>query len=90
MDKLNNTLKINSFQRKTVALNEIQALATAALAECIQPEIAELLQRIADKAEMVNALYGNDSGMVELTSSLVNTNSPTMPYMKAVSEMMAP
>ena len=87
MDVLNNKLKINSFKRKTDALDSIAELARRCLSLCAQPDVAELLQGILDTAEVTNELYGSNSEMVELSSSLVSQTSKTNPYMN-VSELL--
>ena len=71
MDTLNNTLnnglKINSFKRKTEALDQIAQTARIALMSCVQPHVVKMLQVILDNAEITNQLYGSNADMIELS-----------------------
>lgn len=84
----NNNLKINSFQRKTEALEQITGMARLALSNCVQPDVARIIQGILDTAEITNQLYGSNADMIELTSSVISTSAKTNPYIKSVQELL--
>lgn len=61
-------MKVNSYARKTEALDAVTDLANAAIAICKDPAVNRLLAQIRDRAETTNMLYGNDPERIERLS----------------------
>jgi len=88
MDKFNSNLKIDSFARKTEALDEIARIAKLALANCAQPDVAALIDQIVDRAEITNELYGTNPQAIELSTRAVSQTAKTNPYLRSVNDIL--